>query len=91
MSAAHIVNVGLVRVTKTGRLFMAGNPLGLVDGKPITVSDTMNYSEDYYVLPNPAVSNSLGYPTIAAYIIAEVANGYMFAHMDQTIIITQHS
>jgi hypothetical protein len=90
MAGIHVANITIIRKTNTGRLFFAGKSKGLVDGLPISVSDVSHFSEELRVMQDPNISNSSGYPLISDYLNAEVADGFLFAHMDQTFLITQN-
>ena len=91
MGGIHVANITPIRQTKNGRLFLAGKSKGLVDGLPVSVSDVANYSEDVRVIQDSSISNSNGYPLIKDYLNLEVGDGYFFAHMDQTYLITQNT
>lgn len=92
MAAAHVVNIVLVHVdSETHEIFTKdGSPLSKMT-TPVTraTNRPRTFSTEHRVQPDATIPNSAGYPTIPAYITAEVAAGFRLAHMDQTYIVTQ--
>lgn len=92
MAAAHVATLVLVHVdSETQEVFTKDS--SKMDKMTTKVSRATTrprtFSTEHRVLPDAAIPNSAGYPTIPAYIALEVAAGFRLAHMDQTYIVTQ--
>lgn len=56
-----------------------------------TIKQMLTVHKEWRVVPDPANDNSTGYPTIAAYLEAEDADGRKFKGMiGHTMIVTQN-
>lgn len=53
-----------------------------------SISDTLQTEHKHLVIPDDAIPNSAGYPTVDAYLKAEAVTNYVLFHMDQTTIVT---
>jgi hypothetical protein len=53
-----------------------------------TIKDTLQTENQHVIMPDQGVPNSIGYPTIKAYLEAEAADGYISYHIDQYMIVT---
>lgn len=69
-----VVRLGRVNINASGNVASAGDP------PPIT--------PDVRVIPRDAVPNSAGYPTIEAYLEAELSLGRRLLHSSDTVIVT---
>ena len=79
--AAHVVYIGLVQVNGVG---------GIVDKYNATIAERINASSQPRVIPDAAIPNSAGYPTIEDYITSESDDGYAVVSLTNTTIVTQN-
>ena len=75
----HIVSVTLKDVSPAGTL---------IDRTHATIGQVMTASKEHRVLPDAAVTNSAGSPSVAAYLTLEAADNYVLHYMDQYTIVT---
>jgi len=77
----HVAYMSLVNVNKAG----------VVVNKNLsstTINEVIKCATEIRVMQDANLPNTSGYPTIADYLTAEVADGYSLLHMSQTIIVT---
>jgi len=60
----------------------------VVDKSDATIAQMTQASMEMRVVPDGDVASSAGSPSIKDYLIAEDAAGFAFAHMDNTMIVT---
>lgn len=64
------------------------NSLGAVVPETASMSETLQATKELRVNVDPSISNTAGYPTLAAYLALEAADSFVLQHLDQTYIIT---
>jgi hypothetical protein len=79
----HFADIGLVKRTPDGRFYTNDQAPG------ITYKDAMHFTQDWRVLPNTNLPNTIGYPTIAEYLSLEATYLFKPVQVTQTFIITQ--
>ncbi len=77
--AAHIVRIAHVPVDATGTV---------LNKNEATVQQMMKATHELRVLPDSAVTNSAGHPTIEAYLAAEAGDDFILGHVSQNLIVT---
>lgn len=84
----HYANVGLVWIDPNGNVIDKNDP-----STKLSTFEQACLKQEHRVFPNltgpGSTVNSQGYPTVAKYLELEAADGFAFAYMDQTQIITQ--
>lgn len=81
----HVVFTRLIDVDlDTGNVIQQDNP-------NTRIHDVLRTEQQHRVIPDAAVPNSAGFPTIADYLALEGAADFEFKHMDQYIIVTQRN
>lgn len=55
----------------------------------VSINELKHTSQEFLVLPDPSLPNTIGYPTIAAYLQLEANSGFSLQHIDQSFVITQ--
>lgn len=56
----------------------------------VSINELRHTSQEFLVLPDQSLPNTIGYPTITAYLQLEANNGLSLQHLDQSFVITQH-
>jgi hypothetical protein len=77
--AVHVARIGLVHINAVGQ------------AKPhvdMTIGEAATSSSEHRVVPDPALPNTAGHPTVATYLTLEDAAGFTLNHLDQTYVIT---
>ncbi len=77
----HLVNVQFIGVDAVGNVVDKND-------RSTAITQVLNTSHEHRVIPDAAVPNSSGYPTIKAYLELEAASNYILAHLSQNMIIT---
>lgn len=78
--AVNVVHVNFMTVDADGNVLA---------GKTGTINQVMTANSEHRIVENPNVPNSLGNPTIEAYLNAEDAAGRKVAFMSMNMIVTQ--
>lgn len=78
-----------IHVARTG-LFTVDQSNNRIDknAASTTINQLKNTHHEFLVLPDASIPNSLGYPTIKAYLESEANDNFVLSHMDQTMIVT---
>lgn len=77
----HVARVGLYTVD-------ANNVRIDKNSESTTINQLKNTKLEFLVIPDAAIPNSSGYPTLKEYLEAEAAANYVMSHMDQTTVVT---
>ena len=77
----HTVNVAIRKVTPTGKVLIK-------DDVTETLKEHINFSQQYRIIEDPNIPNSMGSPTVPAYLTAEAVDNYVVKYMDHYTIIT---
>ena len=77
----HFVRLGLFTVDINGARIDKSGPSASIN----TMKST---SMEFLVIPDAAVPNSSGYPTMKDFIKLEADDNFVLSHIDQSIIIT---
>lgn len=80
----HVARVNFVTVNAAGQ-FVDKNA---DTANPATIGEMLDIRNEHRILPDPAIPNSVDYPSVPAYIEAEAGNNYVVHYMDQNKIIT---
>lgn len=84
MASMHYVNIGTFTVDQNG------NRLDKSTGTH-SINTMLNTRLEQLIIPAADVPNSLNYPTVKAFLLLEVADGYILNHLDQSICITYNT
>lgn len=90
--AIHVAQIVLVQIDSVTQLPFTKDTSKMnayTSPKSPTTTRPRDFSTEFRILPDAAIPNSAGYPTIPAYLTLEAGSSYKFAHMDQTYVITQ--
>ncbi len=74
----HVVRLGLKPVSEAGVV---------LDKESVSINAMLTATSEIRVIANSAVPNSLGFPTVEAFLALEAAQGYSLRHIDQTMIV----
>lgn len=78
----HVVNTAFLRVDPATRIPIKG------DDKTVSIKQHLLTESQHVVLPDTTVPNSIGYPSVPAYLKLEAASDFVLKHLDQNTIIT---
>lgn len=81
MAQVHVARVGLFTVNQSGVRIDKCCPT-------TSINDLKNTRQEFLVLPDAGIPSSAGYPTLKAFLEAEVAAGFVLNHLDQSMVIT---
>lgn len=86
----HVAQIGLVQVAPDGTVFRKNSAAinQFLDRNDGTLSPKLSFSTEHRILEDAAIPNSVGFPTIKAYIEAEAEDDFQLMHLDQYIIVT---
>ncbi len=76
--AVHVARVSLMYVTQVG---------AVKSHAQMTIGEAANASQEHRVLIDPAIPNTAGNPTVAAFLALEDVDGFTLNHLDQTFCI----
>lgn len=77
----HVARVGLFTVD-------ANNVRIDKNASSTTINQLKNTHHEFLIIPDAAIPNSAGYPTIKEFLELEAANNYVLRHLDQNTVIT---
>lgn len=77
----HVARVGLYTVDNN-------NVRIDKNSESTTINQLKNTKLEFLVIPDAAIPNSSGYPTLKEYLEAEASSNYVLSHMDQTTVVT---
>lgn len=77
----HVAHTGFFNVDGAGNVVKKDDP-------NVTMRQQMETSSQHRVIEDQGIPNTVGNPTVKAYIEAEASDDYVLEHIDQTTIIT---
>lgn len=77
--AVHVATLTMVNVDRTGNIVIKDEA---------TCMQVAQSSSEIRVMPDDAIPNTTGYPTVKQYLELEDADSYELRHLDQTYVIT---
>lgn len=77
----HVAKFKLTTLDGLGNVIDKNNPA-------TQLNKLKDSSTEPRIMPDPAIPNTNGSPTLEAYLAAEVGNGFVLQHLDQTYCIT---
>ena len=77
----HVARVAFVKVDGTGNVLSKEDP-------SVTLKQQMTGSHDHRIIVDSAIPNSVGNPTMKAYLEAEANDDYVANHVSQNLIVT---
>ncbi|MDP1712577.1 MAG: hypothetical protein Q8K86_08980 [Candidatus Nanopelagicaceae bacterium] len=80
MAQIHVGYLQIVNVDPAGNIVRKDSS---------TIAQVMTSSLSIRVIPDLTIPNSAGHPTVKTYLEMEAADDFLFAHIDQNMIITQ--
>ena len=80
MASIHVAYLKVVNVGPGGNI---------VNKDTATIAQVMTASLSIRVIPDDEIASSIDTPTVKTYLEREVSDGYLFQHIDQTMVITQ--
>jgi len=81
MSVAHTARIAVFNVDPVGNIVKKDDP-------NVSIKQQMQTQMSHLIIEDSAIPNSIGNPTVKAYIEAEAASDYVIHRMGQTEITT---
>ncbi len=78
MAEAHVAQIGLVQIDSVGNEITGGDP----------INARFSFSTEHRILPNVAILNTQGHPTLEDYLTAEASDDFLPVHIDQYVVVT---
>lgn len=80
--SVHFVYIALIRIAPDGSVYNTSN-------SSKTIKESLNFTTEHRIMPDPTIPNSASYPDIKTYLEAEAASGYEPVQVEQTFIVTK--